>query len=164
MSFKAPATDPRGIVFGGGFLWCSDRLKDQIYGIDPATGDVVIILDAPGRFCWGLAWKDGRLLNVDYQNDALFEIVVKDDSRYKTFDPRRATVDFTNEAMTSGERRNRFPRHQLRRPRRPAEPEAPRPDRIFSAAGAIREGPLGPGDRRISISKASNRPARSRFR
>jgi hypothetical protein len=103
VSFKSPATDPRGIVFGGGYLWCSDRLKDQIYGIDPATGEVVIILDAPGKFCWGLAWKDGRLLNVDYQDDALFEIVVKDDRQYKTYDARRATIDFTNEAVVSGE-------------------------------------------------------------
>jgi transglutaminase-like putative cysteine protease len=103
VSFKAPATDPRGIVFGGGYLWCSDRLRDQIYGIDPASGTVVIILDAPGKFCWGLGWRDGRLLAVDYQDDALYEVVARDDHQYRTFDPRRATIDFTSEATTSGE-------------------------------------------------------------
>jgi hypothetical protein len=102
ISFKAPATDPRSITFGGGYLWCSDRVKDQIYGIDPASGAVVIILDAPGRFSWGLAWKDGHLLNVDYENDAWYEIVVKDATQFKTYDRRRATIDFANEATTSG--------------------------------------------------------------
>ncbi|MDD4857898.1 MAG: transglutaminase domain-containing protein [Candidatus Krumholzibacteria bacterium] len=102
ISFKAPATDPRSIVFGGGYLWCSDRIKDQIYGMDPASGTVVIILDAPGRFSWGLAWKDGRLLNADYQDNAIYEIVAKDGVPFKTYDSRRATVDFTNEATTSG--------------------------------------------------------------
>jgi transglutaminase-like putative cysteine protease len=102
VSFKAPATDPRGIVFGGGYLWCSDRLKDQIYGIDPDNGLVVIILDAPGKFSWGLAWRDGRLLNIDYQDDALYEVVVKDAQRFRTYDPRRADVDFTSEATVAG--------------------------------------------------------------
>ncbi|MGD1048164.1 MAG: transglutaminase domain-containing protein [Candidatus Krumholzibacteriaceae bacterium] len=102
ISFKAPATDPRSIVFGNGYLWCSDRIKDQIYGIDPASGTVVIVLDAPGKFSWGLAWKDGHLLNADYQDDAVFDIVVKDARQFKTYDPRRATVDFTSDAVASG--------------------------------------------------------------
>jgi transglutaminase-like putative cysteine protease len=102
ISFKAPATDPRSIAFGGGYLWCSDRIKDQIYGVDPASGTVVITLDAPGKFSWGLAWKDGRLLNADYVDDAIFEIITKDAKQYKTYDPRRAAVDFTSEATTSG--------------------------------------------------------------
>jgi transglutaminase-like putative cysteine protease len=101
-SFKAPGADPRSIVFGGGYLWCSDRLKDQIYGMDPTSGAVVIILDAPGKYSWGLAWKDGHLLNVDYQDDALYELVVKDNRQFKTYDPRRATIDFTSEATISG--------------------------------------------------------------
>jgi hypothetical protein len=102
ISFKAPATDPRSIVFGGGYLWCSDRIKDQIYMIDPKSGHVVLILDAPGKFSWGLGWKDGHLLNVDYQDDSVFEIVVKDNRQFKTYDPRSATIDFTSEATTSG--------------------------------------------------------------
>lgn len=102
ISFRSPSTDPRGIVFGGGYLWCSDRLKDQIFMIDPASGHVVLILDAPGKYSWGLSWKNGRLLNADYQDNAIYEIVVKDTRQYKTYDPRRAAVDFSNEATTAG--------------------------------------------------------------
>jgi hypothetical protein len=102
ISFKAPSVDPRGIVFGEGYLWCSDRLRDQIYMVDPENGLVVLILDAPGKYSWGLAWKDNHLLNVDYQSDAVFELVVKDKSQFKTYDPRKARVDFTSEATTSG--------------------------------------------------------------
>ncbi len=103
ISFPSPARDPRGITFGGGYLWCSDRLEDRIYMIDPGNGIVVLILDAPGRFAWGLAWKDGFLLNTDYQSDALYRLVVKDGDKYKTYDPRRAAIEFTTEAVAMGE-------------------------------------------------------------
>jgi len=103
VSFRAPAGDPRGIVFGGGYLWCSDRIKDQIYMIDPRNGHVILILDAPGKYAWGLAWRDGRLLCADYQDDAVYTLVVRDRDRYRTFEPRRAAIDFTTEIMTAGE-------------------------------------------------------------
>jgi len=102
VSFKSPASDPRGIAFGDGYLWCSDRLKDQIYMVDPTSGTVVLILDAPGKYAWGLSWKDGRLLNTDYQDDAVYEVVAKDKQTYRTYDPRRAMVDFTSEAIITG--------------------------------------------------------------
>lgn len=102
VSFRSPAGDPRGLVFGGGYLWCSDRVKDQIYMIDPRNGHVVIILDAPGKYAWGLAWRDGALLSADYQDDAIYALAVKDRETYKTYDPRRATIDFTTEVTTSG--------------------------------------------------------------
>jgi hypothetical protein len=103
VSFRAPAGDPRGIVFGGGYLWCSDRIKDQIYMIDPRNGHVILILDAPGKYAWGLAWRDGQLLCADYQDDAVYTLVVRDRDRYRTFEPRRAAIDFTTEIMTAGE-------------------------------------------------------------
>lgn len=105
VSFPAPARDPRGIAFDGTYLWCSDRIRDEIHMIDPENGIVLLTLDAPGPFCWGLAWNDGRLVNVDYQKDALFEIVVRDDRKYRTFSPRRAEVDFTTEAVIIGDGR-----------------------------------------------------------
>ena len=102
ISFPSPARDPRGIVFDGSYLWCSDRLRDELHMIDPTNGIVVLTLDAPGPFCWGLAWKDDRLVNVDYQKDAIFEIIVRDNENYRTHSPRRATVDFTTEAVILG--------------------------------------------------------------
>jgi transglutaminase-like putative cysteine protease len=105
VSFPAPAQDPRGITFGGSYLWCSDRLRDELYMIDPSNGIVVLTLESPGPFCWGLAWKDGKLVNIDYQKDSIFEIIVKDGQQYKTYSPRRAAVDFTTEAIVLGEGR-----------------------------------------------------------
>lgn len=101
-SFPAPASDPRDITFGGGYLWCSDRIRDMIYMIQPENGHVVLSIDAPGPYTWGLSWKDGMLLNSDYQHDTVYEIVVKDESEYKTYKPRRASVDFTTEAVVLG--------------------------------------------------------------
>ncbi len=102
-SFRAPSGDPRGLVFGGGYLWCSDRIKDQIYMIDPRNGHVVLIMDAPGKYAWGLAWSDGRLLCADYQDDAVYALVVRDGDLYRTYDARRASIDFTTEISISGE-------------------------------------------------------------
>ena len=105
VSFPSPGGDPRGIVFDGSYLWCSDRTRDELHMIDPGSGMVIMTFDAPGPFCWGLAWRDGRLVNVDYQRDALFEIVVRDDRKYRTYSPRRAAVDFTTEAIILGDGR-----------------------------------------------------------
>ncbi|MBN2072277.1 MAG: transglutaminase [Candidatus Krumholzibacteriota bacterium] len=102
ISFPAPATDPRGMTFGNGYLWCSDRIRDRIFMIDIISGEVVIILDSPGPFTWGLAWKDGHLLNTDYQNDKVYELVTSDGDAFSTFDPRKAKVDFTTEAVAMG--------------------------------------------------------------
>ena len=105
ISFPSPARDPRGIVFDGTYLWCSDRMRDEIHMIDPASGMVVVTFDAPGPFCWGLAWRDGKLVTVDYQEDSLYEITVRDDALYRTYSPRRAIVDFTTEAIILGDGR-----------------------------------------------------------
>lgn len=102
VSFPAPAKESQGITFGGGYLWCSDRYRDEIYMINPENGHVVIILDAPGPYAWGLTWRSDRLFNTDYQYDSLFEIVVKDGETHKTFDHRKAVVDFTTEADVLG--------------------------------------------------------------
>jgi hypothetical protein len=70
--------------------------------IDPGSGLVVLILDAPGKYSWGLGWKDGHLINADYQDDAIYEIIVKDGHQFKTYEPRKARIDFTSEATASG--------------------------------------------------------------
>jgi len=102
LSFPAPASDPRGLVFHRNYLWCSDRITDRIYMIDPETGWVLIILDSPGPFSWGLASVDDYLVNTDYQKDRIFEMVCEDDDKFITFDPRRARVTFTTEAVATG--------------------------------------------------------------
>lgn len=101
-SFASPASDPRGMVFGNGYLWCSDRLRDEIHMIDPKRGMVIMTLDAPGRFCWDLAWRDDRIAAVDYQDDTLYELVVDDGQVLRESDPRRAVVEFTTEAVATG--------------------------------------------------------------
>lgn len=102
VSFPSPATDPRGLTFDGAYLWCSDRIRDQIYMIHPENGLVILILEAPGPFPWGLTWRKDHLVNTDYQRDGLFEIVTRDEKKFKTSEPRVAVVDFTTEAFIFG--------------------------------------------------------------
>jgi transglutaminase-like putative cysteine protease len=102
ISFPSPARDPRGLEYHDGYLWCSDRVRNKIYMICPENGFVIITLDSPGPFSWGLAFRNGKLANTDYQDDCIYEIVVKDNNIFKTSNPRRATVTFTTEAVAMG--------------------------------------------------------------
>lgn len=102
ISFPSPAKDPRGITFGGGYLWCSDRIRDNIYMIHPQNGHVVIILDSPGQYSWGLTWMKDHLVNIDYQDDTAYEIIVRDDKKFRTSNQRKAMVEFTTEAEVMG--------------------------------------------------------------
>ncbi len=60
-SVSTPATAPTGLTWDGHQLWLADQLTDQLYAIDPASGEVRRILPAPGFVPRGLAW-DGKLL------------------------------------------------------------------------------------------------------
>lgn len=67
MEFQSPASDPHGLAWDGHYLWVCDRIKDEIYRVNPNSGAVVMILSSPGEYPRGLAWMDRTLWNVDYQ-------------------------------------------------------------------------------------------------
>ncbi len=69
-SIPAPSPCPTGLTFDGEMLWSLDRKTDQIYRINPETGEIDRQFDAPGYFTTGLAW-DGKHLwisDMDFTN------------------------------------------------------------------------------------------------
>ena len=60
----APGPNARGLAWDGQYLWCADAVKDSIFKIDPATGQVMhsIYFDVNGTFGGGLTWNgDGSI-------------------------------------------------------------------------------------------------------
>jgi hypothetical protein len=92
-SFAAPARGARCLAWDGQYLWISNRLDDEIYLVDPETGWVISILPSPGPYPGGVAWHDGRLWNVDFQDRALRAISIRDEPPYMLDDPRRSRVE-----------------------------------------------------------------------
>jgi transglutaminase-like putative cysteine protease len=82
------------LAYDGRYLWVSDRIKDEFYMVDPETGFVIAIVSAPGPHAAGLAWLDGYLWNVDFQTRLIYQIVVRDEQKYRVWDPREARVEY----------------------------------------------------------------------
>ncbi len=100
--FSAPATYPQGLTFDGKYLWCTDRISDEIYMVEPQYGDVILMTQAPGNYPRGLAFDGKTLWHVDYQTDSLYQLVRQDDEKYLLSDTRKARVTFTHEVKCSG--------------------------------------------------------------
>jgi hypothetical protein len=100
--FKAPSRNTTGLAFDGTYLWAADRGRNKIYMIYPETGEVIMIIDAPAPYAWGLAFADGRLYNVDYQDDSLYRVITDDDEFYSRDDSQRQNMNFTHEVRNYG--------------------------------------------------------------
>jgi sugar lactone lactonase YvrE len=92
-SFAAPARGARCLAFDGTYLWISNRLQDELYLVDPATGWVLSILPSPGPYPDGVTWHDGDLWNVDFQDREVRRIAVRGEPGYRLGEPRRARVE-----------------------------------------------------------------------
>jgi transglutaminase-like putative cysteine protease len=92
--FDAPNSSCTCLAYDGRHLWVSDRIKNELYMVDPDSGLVLGILDAPGPYAAGLAWVDGYLWNVDFQTRKLYQLVVRDEQKYRLTDPREARVEY----------------------------------------------------------------------
>ena len=101
-SFKAPAGNTTDLAFDGTYLWSADRGSNRIYMIYPATGEVIMILDAPGPYAWGLTFADGKLFNSDYQSDSLYQVVVDDEELFSSNKKQRQNMNFTHEVRNYG--------------------------------------------------------------
>lgn len=101
-TFKAPSRNTTDLAFDGAYLWSADRGSNRIYMIYPATGEVVMILDAPGPYAWGLAFANGKLYNSDYQNDSLYQIVTDDGRFFSKSKSQRQNMNFTHEVRNYG--------------------------------------------------------------
>jgi hypothetical protein len=68
----------------------------------PGTGDVIITLDAPGAYSWGLAWDGTHLWNVDYQTDQLYCLVARDDAKFDRVEEKTEQVEFIHQVRNYG--------------------------------------------------------------
>jgi sugar lactone lactonase YvrE len=109
VSFPAPTWagsgrrgDQLGLAFHEGYLWVSDRLADRLYRVDPADGEIVDMLPAPGPFAAGLEVVDGRLLAVDVDRRRLMAVDLGALSRLERRDPRRQKVVLRREISNRG--------------------------------------------------------------
>jgi len=93
-SFEAPDQTCTHIAHDGKYLWVSNRMKDEIYMVDPGKGEVLGIIKSPGPYPAGLTWLDGHLWNVDFQTRKLYQIVINDDPMYRLSDTRRARLEY----------------------------------------------------------------------
>lgn len=58
------------------YLWIADRRDDKLYLFDPAHGEIVFGMDAPGKHARGLATDGTVLWNADYQSDAVYRLAL----------------------------------------------------------------------------------------
>ncbi len=73
-TIPAPYRCSQGLAFDGKQLWCVDRLSDQIYAVNPASGAITDSIPSPGYIPRGLAF-DGKLLWIaDAEEPRLFAI------------------------------------------------------------------------------------------
>jgi len=92
--FSVPDKAARCLGHDGRYLWVSNRIKDELYMVDPETGKVIAILAAPGPYPAGITWLEGSLWNVDFQTRKIYRLAVSDDPPYRLTDTRRARVEY----------------------------------------------------------------------
>lgn len=101
-SFPSPATSPKGITYDGKYLWISDDEKGEIYMVDPNSGLVIIIFNSPSRYVHGLTNNDNKLWVVDYQDNKVFELLIKDKTTFIRTDKSTHRVDYTHSTTCFG--------------------------------------------------------------
>ncbi len=101
-SFRSPSSHPQGITFDGKYLWISDRIQDKIYMVDPENGMVIIIADAPGKYTRGLCYDGNTVWAADYQDDKIYKLKTRDGQKFRTYNPRVATVTVTDMVTNLG--------------------------------------------------------------
>jgi hypothetical protein len=76
--FPSPDTSSpshQGLAYGDGKLWIVSRGSGpQIFGVDPATGRLLVSLPAPGGSPRGIAFHDGSLWNVDSAEETIYRL------------------------------------------------------------------------------------------
>jgi len=93
--FDAPERSCACLAFDGRYLWVSDRVKNELYMVDPTHERVINIVKAPGPYAAGIAWADDHLFNIDFQDRTIYRIGLEDERKYTLSDQRRARVEHT---------------------------------------------------------------------
>jgi len=71
--------------------------------IDPESGEVIIIIDAPGPHARGMAWDGKYLWNADFQSDSLYQMVRYDEETFRLKDTRKAKITLTHQVKIYGQ-------------------------------------------------------------
>jgi transglutaminase-like putative cysteine protease len=101
--FTAPMKVSTGLAWWNGYLWCGDRKEDRIYLVAPDHGgEVVLSLEAPGDHVRGLTHDGESLWAADYQEDAIFRLVIEDDETRKSTEPHTLDLLLTQEFRNYG--------------------------------------------------------------
>ncbi len=72
--FSAPTSTAAGATWDGSHLWVADRIGNQLFRIDPETGDVVDTVSTPSGFAWGLGFDGQNLLVADRDLNRVFVV------------------------------------------------------------------------------------------
>jgi transglutaminase-like putative cysteine protease/sugar lactone lactonase YvrE len=73
---KTPHGCPTGLAWDGEKLWVADRRTDRIYALDPAGGEVLANMEAPGFWPIGLAHDGEQLWVADRESATGFRFDV----------------------------------------------------------------------------------------
>jgi len=93
-SFKTPGNYPAGLTFDGKNLWVTDRMRNEIYMVDPTRGSVVLITKAPGGSAADITWNGKSLWNVDFENNKIYELKAYDNQEYIRYNPYKAKISY----------------------------------------------------------------------
>jgi transglutaminase-like putative cysteine protease/sugar lactone lactonase YvrE len=91
--YDAPTRDCRCLAHDGRYLWVSDRIKDDLYMVDPESGRVVSMVKAPGPHALGITCQGERLWNVDFQTRRVYGLALRGKPMYQLADERRARIE-----------------------------------------------------------------------
>ena len=70
--------------------------------VDPNDGTVLIIADAPGRHIKDLAYDGKNLWCVDFQEDKIYQMKIRDGVKYSRKDPREQIVIYSHQTKVFG--------------------------------------------------------------
>ena len=92
--FAAPDGASHCLAHDGRYLWVANRIKNEFYMVDPSSGKVLNILDAPGPYPAGIVFIDGHLWNVDFQTRKLYKLAIRGKTMHRLSDTRQARVEY----------------------------------------------------------------------
>ncbi len=61
-----------GIAWDGQFIWMNDFDTNEIYKVDPASGNIIKHINAPSSDCIGLTWDGAHLWASDFVTQKLY--------------------------------------------------------------------------------------------
>jgi hypothetical protein len=82
------------ITFKDGYLWVSERMRDEVYEMDVDTGWVINIFKAPGPYTSGITFFKDDFVCVDYQKRVVQFIRLPELGKPVRYNPRKETLSF----------------------------------------------------------------------